>query len=160
VLEGHAKGFAKDKVNLDGVLVEKLFCHKTFLLRDATKKSSEKILNLRVIHIHIRIVLQNLVLDFETDLKILDCFGPQSQQLVQRLLGKRVGPVELFSLRVFKILRCTQRRRNLRPDKILYVGVKAEDTLILKQLAILGPELFENGHGYLFSHLYRNISSH
>ena len=129
------------------------------MLRNATEKASKKVLNLSFIHKDIGTIVQNLVVDFEASLKIVHGVRSQGQELVQSFLSKGIGPIKLLAFRVFEVFRCSQCGRNVSPDKILNVRVKTQNIFILIELSVLGTELLKYRHGYLFSHLYRKISS-
>lgn len=109
MLESHAKGLAKDKVNLDGILVEKFFRDEAVVLCNATKESSQEILQLSLTHEHIGIVVQNPILDVEALLKILDRVAANRQELVESLLCKGIIPIQEVSLGIFEILAGTKR---------------------------------------------------
>jgi hypothetical protein len=108
VLKSHSEGFAKHKVNLDGIVLEKLFRHKALVLSNATEKASKKVLNLSFIDKDIGAIVQNLVVDFEASLKIVHGVRSQSQELVESFLAQGIAPIKLLAFRIFKVFRRSQ----------------------------------------------------
>ena len=142
MVQGQTKGFAKDKIELDGIVF--LRCLEKIVLQDALEKALNHVQDGRLLHNHANgIRAQQVVVFLHGRLEIFLGARPNGDKIAQHLLRRFGIHGRILDNGVFERLR-TNGAAHKGPHKALQVNEKAQDFFILKKLSVLGPELFED----------------